>query len=221
MSQISSVILILLGAPGSGKGTVAQYIKDKYEVFHFSTGNLLRNEVKERSEIGCRVESILGSGGLVGDDIVNEIVGMNLKKIAEEGKTVILDGYPRTKNQAHVLDELEGGKFRDVIHVIELAVDAEEVVARISQRRVCAKCGNTYGPADKIDVCSCGGELIKRKDDEEATIRKRLTEYEEATLPLSQYYSDRIVKIEGMGTPSEVAQRVDAYLCGLEIKKRR
>ncbi|MDR1235509.1 MAG: nucleoside monophosphate kinase, partial [Holosporaceae bacterium] len=201
-------ILILFGAPGAGKGTVAQYIKDKYEVFHFSTGNLLRSEVKEKSEIGRRVEDILGSGGLVGDDIVNEIVEKNLGKVVEEGKVVILDGYPRTESQARVLDGVMSGKLRDAIRVIELSVDAEEVVARISQRRVCSKCGNTYGPTYKVDVCSCGGELVKRKDDEEATVRNRLREYEEATLPLSRYYSDRIVKIEGMGTPSEVAQRV-------------
>jgi adenylate kinase len=221
MTQALTGILILLGAPGSGKGTVAQRIKDKYEVFHFSTGNLLRNEVKEKTEIGRKVEGILGVGGLVGDDIVNEIVEKNLEGAAEAGKVIILDGYPRTENQARVLDEMASGKYKDTIRVVELSVNAEEVVARILQRRVCAKCGNTYGPTDKIDVCSCGGELVKRKDDEEATVRNRLKEYEEATLPLSRYYSDRIVKIDGEGSPSEVAQRVDDCLRCLGIEEKR
>ncbi|MDR2782064.1 MAG: nucleoside monophosphate kinase [Holosporaceae bacterium] len=221
MTRKSAIILILLGAPGAGKGTVAQYVKDKYDVFYFSTGNLLRNEVKEKSEIGRRVEDILGSGGLVGDDLVNEIVEKNLEKIAVDGSIVVLDGYPRTENQARVLDEMMSGKFRDAIHVIELVVDAEEVVARISQRRVCVKCGNTYGSKDNIKICSCGGELVRRKDDEEATVRNRLREYEKATLPLSQYYSDRIVKVDGSVTPEEVAQQVNACLCGFGIEKRR
>jgi adenylate kinase len=195
-------------------------MRDKYEIFHFSTGNLLRNEVKERSEIGCRVEDILGSGGLVGDDIVNEIVVKNLADVAD-GSVVVLDGYPRTENQARCLDGFGSGRYKDAIRVIELAVDAEEVVARISQRRVCAKCGNTYGPMDKVVVCSCGGELIKRKDDEEATVRSRLREYEEATLPLVCYYADRIVRIKGSGTPLEVAQRVDAQLRVLNVEEKR
>ncbi|MDR1982817.1 MAG: nucleoside monophosphate kinase [Holosporaceae bacterium] len=214
-------IVILLGAPGSGKGTVAQYIRDRYNICYFSTGNLLRNEVKEKTSIGRRVENILGSGGLVGDDVVNEIVEKNIEKVAESRKVILLDGYPRTKNQAVVLDAIRSGEFKEVIRVIELDVGVEEVVARISQRRVCAKCGNTYGPMDGVKVCSCGGELIKRKDDEEATIRNRLNEYEKATLPLSQYYSNRIVKIPGNGTPKEVAHKVDGCLHGFGIEKRR
>jgi adenylate kinase len=113
------------------------------------------------------------------------------------------------------------GKFKNSIQVMELEVDPEEVIARISKRRVCAKCGNTYGPMDKIDVCSCGGELIRRKDDEEATVRNRLKEYCNATLPLSSYYSGRIVKIWGKGSPEEVARRVDDCLQSLGIEKKR
>ncbi|MDR0631942.1 MAG: nucleoside monophosphate kinase [Holosporaceae bacterium] len=216
-------ILIFMGAPGSGKGTVAQHLKEKYVVSCFSTGNLLRNEVKEKTAIGRRVEGIIGVGGLVGDDVVNGIVEKNIEKVAAGGKgvVVILDGYPRTEGQARVLDGMKDGKFRNSIHVIELDVDADEVVARISQRRVCAKCGNTYGAMDKIEICSCGGELIKRKDDEEATVRNRLKEYEKATLPLSEYYFDRIVKINGKGTVEEVVKRVDDYFDGLGIERRR
>jgi adenylate kinase len=214
-------IVILLGAPGSGKGTVAQYMKDKYDIYYFSTGNLLRNEVKEKTDIGCKVENILGSGGLVGDDIVNAIVEKNIKKFAEDGKVILLDGYPRTENQALALDAIEVGKFRGAIRVIELDIDAKEVVARISQRRVCVRCGNTYGPMDEVEVCSCGGELVRRKDDEEAVVLNRLKEYEKATFPLSQYYSDRIIRIQGSGTPVEVADRVDGCLYNFGMEKRR
>ena len=215
-------ILILLGAPGAGKGTVAQYLAENYNVCHFSTGNLLRNEVKKESDIGLKVKGILGAGGLVGDDIVNGIVAKNIKEVLGSGSLVILDGYPRTRNQAVELDNMLSGSLRDEIKVLELAVDNEVVVQRISQRRVCASCGKTYGPQDKIKVCACGGELIKRKDDEEAVVRSRLKKYEEETRPVSDYYAaDRLVKVSGEGKPEEVAQRVDETLAKFGIKKRR
>lgn len=214
-------ILILLGAPGAGKGTVAQYLAENYDVCHFSTGNLLRNEVKRESDIGLKVKDILGSGGLVGDDIVNDIVEKNIKEVLEKDSLIILDGYPRTRNQAVVLDNMESGVLKDEIRVLELDVDTEVVVKRISSRRVCASCGKTYGPQDKIDVCSCGGELIKRKDDEESAVRTRLEKYEAETRPVSDYFGDRLVKVSGDGKPEEVAQRVDEVLARFGIKKRR
>ena len=214
-------VLILLGAPGAGKGTVAQYLAENYDVRHFSTGNLLRNEVKKESDIGLKVKDILGSGGLVGDDIVNGIVAKNIEEVLDTGSLVILDGYPRTKNQAIELDRMMAGSLKDEIRVLELAVDNEVVVQRVSQRRVCASCGKTYGPQDKIEVCFCGGELIRRKDDEEAVVRSRLKKYEEETRPVSDYYADRLVKVSGEGKPEEVAQRVDEALAKFGIKKRR
>ena len=214
-------ILILLGAPGAGKGTVAQYLAENYDVRHFSTGNLLRNEVKKESDIGLKVKDILGSGGLVGDDIVNGIVAKNIEEVLDTGSLVILDGYPRTKNQAVELDEMMSGSLKDEIRVLELAVDNEVVVQRISQRRVCASCGKTYGPQDKIETCTCGGELVKRKDDEESVVRDRLKKYEDETRPVSDYYSDRLIKVSGEGKPEEVARRVDEALAKFGIKKRR
>lgn len=214
-------ILILLGAPGSGKGTVAQYLSENYNVCHFSTGNLLRNEVKKGSSIGLKVQGILGSGGLVGDDIVNEIVSKNISEVLSTGSLIMLDGYPRTMNQAMALDGMLSGSLKQEIRVLELEVDNEVVVNRISQRRVCSSCGKTYGPQDKIAVCSCGGDLIKRKDDEESVVRNRLEKYESETRPLSDYYSDRLVKVSGEGKPEEVAQRVDETLAKFGINKRR
>jgi len=214
-------ILILLGAPGAGKGTVAQYLAENYDVCHFSTGNLLRNEVKKESDIGLKVKDILGSGGLVGDDIVNGIVAKNIEEVLDTGSLVILDGYPRTRNQAVELDKMMSGSLKGEIRVLELDVDNEVVVQRISQRRVCASCGKTYGPQDKIETCTCGGELIKRKDDEESVVRDRLRKYEDETRPVSDYYSDRLIKVSGEGKPEEVARRVDEALAKFGIKKRR
>ncbi len=214
-------VLILLGAPGAGKGTVAQYLAENYDVRHFSTGNLLRNEVKRESDIGLKVKDILGSGGLVGDDIVNGIVAKNIEEVLDTGSLVILDGYPRTKNQAIELDRMMAGSLKDEIRVLELAVDNEVVVQRISQRRVCSLCGKTYGPQDEIESCTCGGELVKRKDDEESVVRDRLKKYEDETRPVSDYYSDRLIKVSGEGKPEEVAQRVDEALAKFGIKKRR
>ena len=214
-------VLILLGAPGAGKGTVAQYLAENYDVRHFSTGNLLRNEVKKESDIGLKVKDILGSGGLVGDDIVNGIVAKNIEEVLGTGSLVILDGYPRTKNQAIELDRMMAGSLKDEIRVLELAVDNEVVVQRISQRRVCSLCGKTYGPQDEIESCTCGGELVKRKDDEESVVRDRLKKYEDETRPVSDYYSDRLIKVSGEGKPEEVAQRVDEALAKFGIKKRR
>lgn len=214
-------ILILLGAPGAGKGTVAQYLAENYDVRHFSTGNLLRNEVKKESDIGLKVKDILGSGGLVGDDVVNGIVAKNIEEVLDTGSLVILDGYPRTKNQAVELDKMMSGSLKDEVRVLELAVDNEVVVQRISQRKVCASCGKTYGPQDRIGACTCGGELVKRKDDEESVVRDRLKKYEDETRPVSDYYSDRLIKVSGEGKPDEVAQRVDEALAKFGIKKRR
>jgi adenylate kinase len=221
MTTGSVSVIVLLGAPGAGKGTVAQHLNDRYDVHHFSTGNMLRNEVQKESGIGKKVKGIIGSGGLVGDDIVNEIVEKNIEEVIGDGKLVILDGYPRTKNQAIALDALKVGALKGVTRAIEIDVDDELLVARISQRRVCVKCGNTYGPHDGTDVCSCGGELIKRKDDEESIVRNRLKKYKEDTLPVSDYYFDRLIKVSGDGMPTEVSQKIDGVLRSLKIEKRR
>ena len=213
-------ILLLFGAPGAGKGTIAQYLAENYDVCHFSVGNLLRNEVKSKTDIGVKIEAILGAGQLVSNDIVNEITMRNVEKALESDSLIILDGYPRTKNQAEVLDSMRNGSLRDEIRVLELSIDKETFLSRISQRRVCAKCGRTYGPQDKISVCSCGGELVKRKDDDESAVMTRWSSYEAETLPLSEYFADRLIKVSGDGTPEEVAHRVDNALAEFGLKRK-
>ena len=201
-------IVILLGAPGSGKGTVAQHLIDKFGVLHFSTGNLLRNEVKNETEIGKEVKSILGSGGLVGDDVVNKIIQGNMAKALASGKIILLDGYPRKVEQAKFLDSILSSDVS--LHAVEIDVDHEVVVKRIAGRRVCSSCGATFSVSEGFEKCpKCGGELIKRADDNESVVRQRLNEYVASTLPVSEYYADRLVKVSGEASPEEVARNVD------------
>lgn len=214
-------IIILLGAPGAGKGTVAQYLQNNYDVRHFSTGNLLRNEVERKTEIGLKVKELIGSGALVGDEVVNAIVEQNIGAVLNGSSVIILDGYPRTEPQARELDRMLDGTLHDLIRVLSLEVDSEEVVARISHRVVCEKCGNTYSDLEGRERCVCGGVLVKRKDDEESVVRNRLEEYKRSTMPVIDYYRDRITVVSGMGTPMDVACRVDDALQGFGIEKRR
>lgn len=223
-------VVILYGAPGAGKGTVAQYLLDHYDVVHFSTGNLLRNEVKNETSVGKEVKAILSSGKLVGDDIVNEVVEANLLKVMSGNSVVLLDGYPRTVEQAKFLDAINSGVLKSSIRVLDLDVDHEVVVARIAGRIVCSKCGATFSASqlakengDSAKVCPrCGGELTKRADDNEEVVRRRLQEYVSMTLPVSKYYEEegRLHKVSGEGTPAEVEQRVDGVFLDFGIKKK-
>lgn len=221
-------ILVLYGPPGAGKGTIAQYLLDNYNVVHFSTGNLLRNEVKNDTAIGKKVASILGSGGLVDDDIVNTVIESNLLNTLLNDNIVLLDGYPRTVEQAKFLDIINGGKLKSMIRVIEIEVDHEVVISRITKRLVCAQCGSTFNSSQlmadggNVSMCErCGGSLIRRADDSEAVVRNRLEEYTNVTLPVSAYYAERVIKIFGNETPKKVSEGVDAVLGGFGIKKRR
>lgn len=218
--------IVLLGAPGAGKGTVAQYLLDNYNVVHFSTGNLLRNEVKNCTTIGKEVSNILGSGSLVGDDLINRVVQSNILGTLSSDSIVLLDGYPRTVDQAEFLDSLDSSSLKSTLRVIEIDVNHEVVVSRIVDRIVCAKCGATFSLTrikeshGNCSICDrCGGNLSKRADDEEAVVRRRLEEYVKMTLPVSKYYADRLVKVSGDASPEEVAQRIDIVLCGFGMKK--
>ncbi len=183
--------LILLGAPGAGKGTQAEIISNKLNIPTISTGAIIRESIKSGSEIGKKVKSIIESGNLVSDEIVIEIIENRLKE--DDCKNgFILDGFPRTVAQADALGEL--GIKIDVVASIE--VSDEDIIKRLSGRRECANCRATYHienlPSKKGDICDkCDGKLIRRADDEPETIKNRLSVYHEQTAVLKDYYAKK------------------------------
>jgi len=195
--------LVLLGSPGSGKGTQAKFLEEKYSLPHISTGDIFRRAVEEKSAFSSEIEKVMKNGGLVPDDIV---VGVVKERLARKdcAKGFILDGFPRTLNQAKALDSRI-----DIVFYIEL--DEEEVVRRLSARRVCVGCGATYHtifqPPAREGVCSrCSGPLHQREDDSESVIRKRMNAYNSATLPLVDYYSEKgiLERIDGKKSILEI-----------------
>ena len=202
-------IIVLLGAPGAGKGTVAQKLADSYNMIHFSTGNLLRDEVERGTELGKQVKAVMIAGGLVSDDLINKVVESNLRSNLGSGRVILLDGYPRTVQQAEFLDSLNlgSGMLWSKTCVVEIAVDRDVVVSRLVGRKVCEKCKKTFGPSCSLcDVC--GVSLVKRVDDNKETVIRRCEVYEKETRPVSRYYSSkaRLVKIDGGQPPEEVAR---------------
>lgn len=202
--------LILLGAPGAGKGTQAEFISEKCNIPTISTGNIIRAALKNGTEMGLVAKSYIDAGSLVPDDVVIGIVKERLsEKDCEKG--YILDGFPRTIPQAQVLDNMGD----TVDKVLSLEVDDEEIVKRMSGRRVCEKCGTSYHTEykkpEKEGVCNlCGGNLVIRKDDEPSTVLNRLEVYHEQTEPLMAYYENqgKLISVKGMNTVEETTKAV-------------
>lgn len=214
--------LILLGAPGAGKGTQAQFICEKFAIPQISTGDMLRAAVKAGTELGLKVKTIMETGGLVSDEI---IIGLVKERIAQEdcANGFLFDGFPRTIPQAQAM--LDAGVELD--HVVEIDVADDEIIQRLSGRRVHPGSGRTYhvvyNPpkvAGKDDVT--GEDLIQRDDDQEDTIRKRLSVYHDQTEPLVKFYKDleqakgaqapKYSHIPGVGSLAEITERVLAAL---------
>ena len=191
--------LILLGAPGAGKGTQAEVICDKLGIPAVSTGNILREAMKNGTEMGRKAKSYIDSGALVPDDVIIKIIKERLAQ--DDCKNgFILDGVPRTVAQAEALETLGV----DIDKVVDIEVADETIVKRLSGRRVCSACGASYHtlykPSANPDRCDrCNGQLIVRKDDEPATIVERLRTYHELTEPLVDFYKERgkLVVVEG------------------------
>ena len=191
--------LILLGAPGAGKGTQAEKICEKYNIPAVSTGNIIREALKNGTDMGLKAKSYIDAGKLVPDDVV---IGIIKERLAEDDcqKGFILDGFPRTIPQAEALDAM--GIVID--KVVDIEVPDEKITARLSGRRVCLKCGATYHleykKPSKEGICDvCGDELVQRKDDKPETVLDRLNVYHEQTEPLKDYYSKtgKLVIVEG------------------------
>lgn len=210
--------IILLGAPGAGKGTQAESIKAKYPLAHISTGDMLRSHVKQGTELGRNAKEYMDAGKLVPDDVIIAMVEERLKAgDAEQG--FILDGFPRTVAQAAALDAMLDKLGIKLDAVVNLVVDDDVVVNRLTSRRVCCRCGAIYNvalkPTAKEGVCDgCGGDVMQRDDDREEVIRKRLAVFHEQTAPLIDYYGR-----QGIVADVDASGGKDTVLKLLEQKK--
>ncbi|MDH5219183.1 MAG: adenylate kinase [Gammaproteobacteria bacterium] len=202
--------IILLGAPGSGKGTQAKMLVEKYQIPQISTGDLLRAAVTAGTPLGRQAKEIIEGGNLVSDEIVLGMIRERLNE-ADAQKGFILDGFPRTLGQAEALDPMLSELNWAIDSTILLEVDPELVVKRITGRRTCADCGQMYNiyfsppaQADKCDKCS--GELAHRADDTEETVRTRLSIYDEQTAPLIGYYEQqtKLKRVKAIGEINDI-----------------
>jgi len=213
--------VILLGAPGAGKGTQAERIAAGYGLPHISTGEMLRAAVAAGTEMGLAAQKVMESGALVPDEVVIGVVRERLAQ-ADAQKGFLLDGFPRTIEQAERLDAMLADGGRAVTHVILIDVPEDELVTRLAGRRMCKGCGKGYhivfDPPQKEDVCDvCAAELYQRGDDNEATVRNRLVVYRAQTEPLVGYYEGRGVLRTAYGggkMPDEVFAQVEQLLEG-------
>jgi len=217
----SGARLVLLGAPGVGKGTQAAEISRRTGLPHISTGDLLRAAIRDGSPLGRRVAAIVERGELVPDGLVAEVMEERLAR-PDAADGFLLDGFPRTVAQADLLDSILAKRGQALDRVIGIEVPEAEIVDRLAGRRSCGNCGATYHVRynrPKVDgVCDrCGSELRQRPDDVEAAIAQRLKAYREQTAPLVARYrkTGRLVEIDGRGTPDEVFGRIAAVVTGL------
>lgn len=210
--------IVMLGPPGAGKGTQAERIAANFGWKQISTGDIFRSALAEGTPLGLEAKKYMEAGELVPDDIVEGIVAERLKR-PDLKDGFILDGFPRNLHQAEALDAMLGENGGKIDLVINITVDTETLVKRLSGRRVCSKCGTNFhllfDPPEVAGICdSCGGDLYQRDDDNEDTVRRRLKVYEEQTEPVVSYYnpSGRLVSIDGTGTPDEVFMEIHAAI---------
>ena len=207
-----------MGVPGSGKGTISKKIVDEYQLFHLSTGNMLRKTIEEDQEISHQIADLINKGYLVSDKIVNEIVESNLGK-EDVTKGFLTDGYPRTLEQALAFDEILKHLNYKIDLVINLVVNNDSLVERVSGRRLCSCCGAIYHivnvPSKVAGICDhCGGTLQQRIDDTKEKILTRLNVHLDLTNPVLNYYRNEglVVDIDANGNPDEVYSRVAKIL---------
>ncbi len=196
--------IVLLGAPGAGKGTQAAQLVEEFGVAHISTGDMLRAAVKAGTPLGKKAKTYMDAGDLVPDEVIIGLVTEWLQT-DESKKGFILDGFPRTTSQAVALDAELSKLERPLTAALLIDVDPEVIVKRLTSRRMCADCG--YIGTDADEKCpKCGGEMYQRDDDNEATVRNRLDVYEKSTAPLVDYYRgcDLLVSVDGDRDPAAV-----------------
>jgi adenylate kinase len=208
--------VILIGPPGAGKGTQAARIREKREIAHISTGDILRENVRNATALGIEAKSFMEAGRLVPDELIISMIKVRLSAI-ETAKGFILDGFPRTLRQAEALDVLLDGMSLCLDAVLLLEITDDGVVRRLSNRRVCRLCNAIYNVVTRLPmkegVCdACGGEIIQRDDDKESVIRDRLAVYHERTAPLVEYYDGKglLYRIDGAGQPDTAEARLES-----------
>ena len=210
--------LVLLGAPGSGKGTQAKLLASEFGLLHVAPGDIFRSEIRSGTELGRLVEGILARGELVDDETTIRVIDTRLSS-EEAKKGFVLDGFPRTISQAEALDRILSGRGESLDLAVALDVPEDAILRRALSRRVCSACGKPYNIAvqppkiaGKCDDCGC--DLITRKDDLEETVRERLAVYREFTEPLSDYYEEKglLEVVCGEGEVNEVFLRIKESL---------
>lgn len=211
--------IILLGPPGAGKGTQAHRLMEHHGMRQLSTGDMLRAAVKAGTPVGIKAKAIMDAGELVSDEIVSELIDAELTAMGPD-TGAIFDGYPRTEKQAEILDGLLAKHGRNLDHVIELDVDEDALVARITGRYTCANCGegyhDTFKQPEVEGVCDkCGSTEFKRRpDDNEETVRHRMQVYRSETAPILPGYEARgiVSRVDGMAAIGDVTHAIDAIL---------
>lgn len=211
--------ILIMGGPGAGKGTMSAKIVEKYNVCHISTGDIFRSEIGNQTELGMMAKSYMDKGLLVPDEVTNQMVKSYLENLEDKKNGFLLDGYPRTIDQAKAFDALSEGSNLAIDTVIAMELDFSVLSGRITGRRLCRNCGEIYHmvtkPPKQEGVCdNCGGELYQRKDDTEESLKVRLDEYSRQTEPVLDFYEKKgLVKHINADQPIEkVWQDVQAAL---------
>jgi adenylate kinase len=215
------VNIVLMGLPGAGKGTQAEKIVEKYGIPHISTGDMFRAAIKGGTELGLKAKSFMDNGDLVPDEVTIGIVRERLSK-EDCDKGFLLDGFPRTVTQAEALENILADLGKKMNYVININVDKDILMGRLTGRRICKECGATYhlvfNPPTEEGVCDrCGGELYQRADDNEETVQNRLDVNIKQTQPLLAYYEDKgyLKNIDGQQDIHRVFDDIDELLGGL------
>jgi adenylate kinase len=224
VSPVSELNLILLGPPGAGKGTQAERLREDFDLDYIATGDMLRKAIADGTELGKKAKEYYDKGELVPDEV---IIGVILEEIGSDAARdgFLLDGFPRTVEQAEALDEALAQRDRQLTAVLCIEAPDAEVVRRLSGRRMCAKSGHVYNvhtdPPKHDEVCDQdGSRLIQREDDREETVRKRLEVYHRQTSPLVKFYEERdlLKRFDGTRSPTEVHDHIRATIATLRLE---